>query len=193
MAARPPALLDLGRYPGGGTPPSPRIPEPEGRDAVGQPTTATSFVGIDVSKLTLDACLLTPDGRARQEQFANDARGHAALIRWADRHAAGAEVHFCLEATGSYSDPPATALAGAGRRVSVANPARVKAHAAAGGQGNKTDPADARAIAEFARDRRPPAWQPPAPEVREWQALVRRRDDLREMAAREKGRLDSPA
>jgi hypothetical protein len=29
--------------------------------------------------------------------------------------------------------------------------------------------------------------------VRELQALVRRRDDLREMAAREKGRLDSPA
>jgi transposase len=69
----------------------------------------------------------------------------------------------------------------------------VKAHTTAGGQGNKTDPADARAIAEFARDRDPPAWQPPAPEVREVQALVRRRDDLREMAAREKGRLDSPA
>src|SRR5262249_50187205 len=52
---------------------------------------------------------------------------------------------------------------------------RVKAHAAAGGQANKTDPADAR------------------PEVRQLQGLVRRRDDLREMAAREKARLDSPA
>ena len=49
------------------------------------------------------------------------------------------------------------ALVNAGRRVSVANPNRVKAHAAAGGQGNKTDPADARAIAEFARDRTQPA------------------------------------
>jgi transposase len=154
---------------------------------------ATAFIGIDVSKATLDACLLAPDGRTRQTTVANDAKGHAALLAWADRHAAGAVVHFCLEATGPYSDPPATALADAGRRVSVANPARVKAHAAAGGQGNKTDPADARAIAEFARDRNPPAWQPPAPEVRELQALVRRRDDLREMAAREKGRLDSPA
>jgi hypothetical protein len=55
------------------------------------------------------------------------------------------------------------------------------------------DPADARAIAEFARDRNPPAWRPPAPEVRELQALVRRRDDLPEMAACEKGRLASPA
>ena len=87
---------------------------------MGQPTT---FIGIDVSKDTLDACLLAPGGATRQASFPNDAR----------------------------------------------------------------------AVAAFARDRRPPAWQPPAPEVRELQGLVRRRDDLREMAAREKGRLDSPA
>ena len=154
---------------------------------------ATAFVGIDVSKATLDACLLGPEGRARQAAFANDPKGHAALITWADRHAGAAALSFCLEATGPYSEAPASALAEAGRYVSVANPARVKAHAAASGQGNKTDSADARALAEFARDRHPPAWQPPAPEVRELQALVRRRDDLREMAAREKGRLDSPA
>jgi len=160
---------------------------------VGQPTAATAFVGIDVAKATLDACLLLPGGKARAATFANDPAGHAALIAWADRHAAGLPAHFCLEATGPYSELPATALAEAGRLVSVANPARVKAHAAASGQGNKTDPADARAVAQFARDRRPPAWQPPSPEVRELQGLVRRRDDLREMAAREKGRLDSPA
>ncbi len=160
---------------------------------MGTAATTTAFVGIDVAKATLDACLLGPGGRARQAAFTNDAAGHAALLAWADRHAAGAELHFCLEATGPYSEAPAAALAEAGRRVRVANPARVKAHATAGGQGNKTDPADARAIAEFARDRSPPAWQPPAPEVRELQGLVRRRDDLREMAAREKGRLDSPA
>jgi transposase len=69
----------------------------------------------------------------------------------------------------------------------VANPSRVKAHAAAGGQANKTDPADARAVALFARDRRPPAWQPPTPEVRQLQGLVRRVEDLVERAAREKG------
>src|SRR6516165_8886051 len=160
---------------------------------MGTVVTATAFVGIDVAKATLDACLLGPGGRARRAAFANDAAGHAALLAWADRHAAGAALHFCLEATGPYSEAPAAALAQAGRHVSVANPARVKAHAAAGGQGNKTDPADARAIAEFARDRNPPAWQPPSPEVRALQGLVRRVYDLVEMAAREKGRLASPA
>ena len=160
-------------------------------------TAATAFVGIDVSKDTLDACLLLPGGKERLAAFGNDPRGHVALLAWADRHTAGvvAEggLHFCLEATGPYSEAPADALAAAGRRVSVANPARVKAHAAAAGQGNKTDPADARAIAQFARDRCPPPWQPPTPEVRELQALVRRADDLVEMAARDKGRLASPA
>jgi len=156
-------------------------------------TAATAFVGIDVSKATLDACLLGPDGRVKEAAFANDAGGHAALIAWADRHAGGAALHFCLEATGPYSDPPATALAEAGRLVSVANPARVKAYAVAAGQANKTDPADARAVAQFARARRPPAWRRPSAEVRQLQGLVRRRDDLRERAAREKGRLDSPA
>ena len=89
---------------------------------MGQPDTA--FVGIGVSKAALDACLLGPDGRAREAAFANDADGHAALIAWADRHAGGAALHFCLEATGPYSEPPATALAEAGRLVSVANPRR---------------------------------------------------------------------
>src|SRR5207248_8895487 len=154
---------------------------------------ATAFVGIDVSKDTLDACLLLPQGKQRQAAFANDARGHAALVAWSDRHTAGLALHFCLEATGPYFEAPAAALAAAGRLVSVANPARVKAHAAASGQGNKTDPADARAVAAFARDRCPPAWPPPAPEIRELQGLVRRIDDLVEMAAREKGRLASPA
>ena len=159
---------------------------------MGTTTTATHFAGIDVSKDTLDACLLGPDGRDRGKRFANDPAGHAALLAWADKHAGGAAVHFCLEATGPYSEAIATHLHTAGRLVSVANPARVKAHAKACGQANKTDPADARAIAVFCRDRRPRDWVPPPPAVRQLQALVRRRDDLRAMAAAEKNRLDVP-
>jgi transposase len=154
--------------------------------------TDTYFVGIDVSKDTLDTCLLRPDGRAQEATFGNDPQGYAALAAWADRLAGGLPLHFCMEATGPYSDGPATALAEAGRRVSVANPARVRSHGLAGGQGNKTDRADARGIAAYARDRTPPPWRPPSPEARQVRALVHRRDDLREMAAREKGRLAAP-
>jgi transposase len=153
--------------------------------------TATHFAGVDVSKDTLDACLLGPDDRTRAKAFPNTRAGFAALVAWADRHAAG-PVSFCMEATGPYSVGLATFLHDAGRVVSVANPARVKAHARACGQGNKTDAADARAIATFGRDRHPRPWVPPSPEVRQLQALVRRRDDLRRMAAAEKNRLDVP-
>src|SRR5206468_1334544 len=82
------------------------------------------------------------------------------------------------EATGPYSAALAAYLHAAGRLVSVANPARVKAHTRACGQANKTDPADARAIASFCRDRQPRLWVPPSPEVRALQGLVRRRAEL---------------
>ena len=159
---------------------------------MGTASTATHFAGIDVSKDTLDAGLLGPTGATRGKRFANTPAGHAALLAWADRQAAGGDIHFCMEATGPYSAAIATFLHAAGRVVSVVNPARVKAHAKACGQANKTDPADARAIATFARDRTPRPWVPPSPEVRELQGLVRRRDDLRRMAAAEKNRLDAP-
>ena len=154
---------------------------------------ATAVVGIDVSKDTLDACLIPPGGKTKEATFGNDPKGHAALLAGADRHAKGATLHFCMEATGPYSEAPATHLADAGRRVSVVNPTRIKYAGLARGRGNKTDRADAQLIAQYAAREQPPAWRPPSPEVRELQALVRRVDDLVEMAAREKGRLASPA
>jgi len=154
-------------------------------------TAATAVIGIDVSKATLDCCLLLPGGGARERAFPNDPAGFAALLAWADRHAGGA-ARFGMEATGGYEDALATHLHAAGRPVGVVNPTRVKYAGVMRGRGNKTDRADARLIAEYVRDQAPPPWSPPAPEVRELQALVRRRDDLRQLAAHEKARLDAP-
>ena len=87
----------------------------------------TTWVGIDVSKETLDACLLpAPGGKPRERAFANDPAGHAALAAWADEHSAGAAVGFCPESTGAYGEALATSLADAGRHVAVVNPARVE-------------------------------------------------------------------
>ena len=152
-----------------------------------------AWVGIDVSKDTLDACLLqAPGGKARDRAFANDPAGHAALAAWADECSAGNAVGFCLEGTGAYGEALAASLADAGRHVAVVNPARIKYAGLMRGQGNKTDRADARLIAEYAARERPAPWQPPRPEVRELQALSRRRDDLRRLAAGEKTRLAGP-
>jgi transposase len=156
-------------------------------------TTDTTAVGIDVSKDTLDGCLLAADGTARQKTFPNAPAGFAALLAWADRHADGAALHFACEATGPYSHGLATHLHAAGRVVSVVNPTRIRHAGLMRGRGNKTDAADAKLIAEYALRERPPAWCPPPPEVQELQALTRRADELTELAAREKGRLASPA
>jgi transposase len=43
-------------------------------------TAANAVVGIDVSKATLDACLLTPDGKAHDHTFPNEPVGFAALL-----------------------------------------------------------------------------------------------------------------
>lgn len=154
----------------------------------------TAWVGIDVSQNTLDACLLpAPNAKHRSASFANDDDGHAALLAWADEHAGTAVLGFCLESTGSYGEALATTLAESGRHVAVVNPARIKYAGLMRGQGNKTDHADAKLIAEYASRERPAAWQPPRPEVRELQALTRRRDDLRRLAASEKTRLAAPS
>lgn len=156
-------------------------------------TTAVTAVGLDVSKDTLDACSLAPDGTTRHRVFPNTPAGFAALVAWADRHADGADRHFGLEATGPYSHGVAAFLHAAGRTVSVVNPTRIRHAGLMRGRGNKTDKADAKLIAEYTLRERPPAWCPPPPEVQELQALTRRADELTESAAREKGRLASPA
>ena len=155
-------------------------------------TAAATVIGIDVSKATFDACLLTPDGKPREKAFPNTPDGFAALLAWADGHAAGAATHVGMEATGGYEDALATFLHAAGRTVSVVNPTRIKYAGVMRGRRNKTDKADARLIAAYTQDEAPPAWHPPTPAVRELQAFVRRRDDLRKLAAQEKGRLDAP-
>jgi transposase len=50
---------------------------------------------------------------------------------------------------------------------------------------------DAELIARFCLAQEPPAWTPPAPEVRELQALVRRLESLIEMRVAEENRLSS--
>lgn len=153
----------------------------------------TAWIGIDVSQHTLDAYLLPVLGKPRYRSFTNDPVGHADLLAWANEGCPdGTVLGFCMESTGAYGYALACVLALADQHVSIVNPARIKYAGLMRGQGNKTDKADAKLIAEYAQQQRPPAWQPPTPKARELQALVRRRDDLRQLAAREKGRLATP-
>jgi transposase len=76
--------------------------------------------------------------------------------------------------------------------VSVINPARIRFFALAQNAGNKTDKADARLIALYCQQQKPPLWRVAQPEVRALQALTRRLHALSELVVQEKNRLQAP-
>jgi transposase len=75
--------------------------------------------------------------------------------------------------------------------TSLVNPARIAAYAKSRLAPTKTDQADAALIAHFCQTQQPLLWTPPAAEVRELQALVRRVAMLQERAQQEVHRLQS--
>jgi transposase len=148
----------------------------------------TPIVGIDIAKDKFDVCVLAAEGQREQESFANTKSGINKLHRWLKKKGAKT-AHICLEATGIYGALVAETLHQRGYRVSVVNPARIKAYAASQMQRNKTDMLDAALIADYCRTQQPPAWTPPRPELKELRALVRHLDDLKQERQRARNRL----
>ena len=151
---------------------------------------STSALGIDIAKLKFDVCLIKENGKAKHKVFANTQHGFDQLVVWLGSHQVD-NLHTCLEATGTYGEPLALFLFEAGFLVSLVNPAAVRAFANAGLSRTKTDKVDAELIARFCLAQQPKAWQPPAPELRELQALVRRLESLIEMRVAEENRFSS--
>lgn len=149
-------------------------------------------LGIDIAKLKFNVCLIREDGRLKHKAFANTQAGFAQLSAWLAANGA-AQVHACLEATGTYGEALATYLADASHQVSVINPAAIKAYAGCQLSRTKTDKVDAELIARFCLTQRPPVWTPDPPQIRALQALVRRLDALIEMHTMEQNRLAAGA
>jgi len=144
-------------------------------------------VGVDVDSEQL-VCLMQ---RAEQRQplatFANTAAGHKKFIRWATK--GGRPARVCLEATGIYSLEFALALHQAkNMQVMVVNPRAIKDFGRACMQRAKTDAVDAGGILEYLQRMPFTAWQPPAPEILELQAINRRLVQLTTELTREKNR-----
>ena len=149
-----------------------------------------SIIGIDISKLKFDLCLLRENGKLKHKVFPNTASGFAQLSAWLQKQKVE-RVHAWMEATGTYGEALATYLFDAGHRVSIINPAVIKAYAQSRLSRTKTDKADATLIAQFCQEREPPAWSPLPREVRDLQALVRRLESLLEMHQMEVNRLEA--
>lgn len=143
---------------------------------------ALLFVGIDVSKATLDIAVL-PTGEAWQA--ANDSDGIDALVaRIADLRPA----LVVLEATGRYEAPAASALATVGVPVAVVNPRQVRDFAKATGRLAKTDTLDAALLALFADRVRPEPRPLPDAESAALAAILARRRQLITLLVAEKNR-----
>lgn len=145
------------------------------------------FVGIDVSKATLDVAV-RPAGTTFQ--VANDPDGVAAL---SDRLRPLAPALVVLEATGGYEAPAVAALQVAGLPVAAVNPRQARDFARATGRLAKTDRIDARALAHFAEAVRPDP-RPAVPAAqRALDALLTRRRQLVGMRVMEANRLPTAA
>ena len=141
------------------------------------------FVGIDVSKRTLDVALGAGGELLRME---NSARGIAALV---ERLAGLAPALIVLEASGGYQTALVGELAAAELAVAVVNPRQVREFARATGRLEKSDALDARVLARFAERVRPPLRELPDELHRELKALMARRRQLVEMLVAEENRL----
>lgn len=111
-----------------------------------------TFVGIDVSKLSLDVAALSTTGEVQRGEFKNTPQGHMALLGWLGCLPSS---RVTLEATASYHHRLTMMLQSSGVCVSVLNPAQVSYFVKSQHRRNKTDKADALWLAVYGKERQP--------------------------------------
>jgi transposase len=148
------------------------------------PTTAT-FVGIDVSKATLDL-YLHPVGRVWSTP--NEVDSIRSLVK---DLASLPPTLIVLEATGGLERRVLAALLAAKLPAVAVNPRQVRDFAKAKAFLAKTDALDARVLALFAEAIRPAVRPAPDQETQELDALLTRRRQVVDMITAEKNRLSA--
>lgn len=116
-----------------------------------QPAADALFVGIDVSKDTLD---LAPGESGEVTTFPNDDAGHADIVKLLTSQAPPVAMAV-VESTGGLERPLLAALLDAGLPAALVHPGRVRSFARGVGILAKTDRIDARVLARFGRQAGP--------------------------------------
>lgn len=145
--------------------------------------TVEKFVGIDVSKGTLDIGI-EPTGEALRVVY--DDKGIAQVVK---RLVAVGPTLIVMEATGGLEVRLASELAAKGLPLAVINPRQARDFAKATGQLAKTDSVDAAVLAAFARAIRPAVRPIKDADTRELDELLTRRRQLIEIRVQETLRL----
>jgi transposase len=144
---------------------------------------SSQWVGIDVSKASLDVCV-QPTGAAWQVP-----NSPVQIEALGEQLTALAAERIVLEASGGYETLVVAALASRQLPVVVVNPRQVRDFARATGQLAKTDRIDAQVLARFGEAIRPELRAMPDATTRTVRALVSRRRQLQEMLVAEQNRL----
>ena len=141
------------------------------------------WAGIDLAKATFVAALWGNEElrTMRVNTFPRNKAGAKALLAWLrDNNPGGEPIGLVMEATATFADELATWLLklAPSLRIAIVNPIKTSAFIKSLGLRNKTDDLDARALAQFGAERKPPSWEPPAQEIAELRDLTRTRADL---------------
>jgi transposase len=150
-------------------------------------TIVEKFVGIDVSKSTLDVCI-EPD-----EKTLHVAYDEAGIKQIVDRLKEVSPTLIVIEATGGLEIRIATELASKGLQVAVINPRQARDFAKATGRLAKTDQVDAAMLAVFAKAIRPQARPLRDEDTCALNDMVSRRRQLIDMRVQETLRLGTAA
>lgn len=146
-----------------------------------------AVAGVEVSAKVLMVALKT-DGQTRSSEFPNTAAGHKQVIRYLCRYSQ--RMRICMESTGLYGLDLALALqVEKGVEIMVANPRSVRHFGEAMMKRSKTDPIDAKLLAEYAERMPFHVWQPPSKPARQLCAIARAIHQLTEISTMQKNQL----
>jgi transposase len=111
------------------------------------------FIGIDISKATLDVCILSPSDITdiHYHQFCNNTKGFIQLLKWLKQKSKSVSVEdwrVCMENTGMYSLELNCFLHEKGIWQTMENALQIKR--SMGVVRGKTDKADCKIIALYA-------------------------------------------
>lgn len=155
--------------------------------------TGTVNVSVDVSKHSLDICILAASagqspstGGGKIFAVSDDQAGIDSLL---DQLRQSLVELVVLEASGRYERPVATALAAVEIGLAVVNPGQARDFAKATGRLTKTDRIDTETLARFAAAVDPRPRIVPDEEAQTLQAILPRRRQLLEMLTAENNRL----
>ncbi|MCP4257806.1 MAG: IS110 family transposase [Planctomycetes bacterium] len=148
----------------------------------------TLYIGVDVSKDTLDVAYWTGTEATTIGTFTNNSAGFDELSAQLVKLAGAQQICLVLEATGSYHLSLTAYATEQTWQVALPNPKRVKDWAKGMGYRAKHDKIDGRKLAHYGGLCKPPI-QPPLPQELEYlDNLLKRQQDLEQLLRQERNR-----